>query len=94
MRITGFVWLERYVEKLAWKHDVTPEEVEAMFFARPLYRLVEKGHVAGENMYSAMGQTEDGRYIVAFFIHKHDGRALIISARSMDDAEKKRYGRK
>jgi uncharacterized DUF497 family protein len=94
LRITGFVWLERYVEKLAWKHDVTPDEVEAMFFGRPLYRLVETGHVAGENMYSAMGQTEDGRYIIAFFIHKHDGRALIISARSMDDAEKKRYGRK
>ena len=94
MRITGFVWLERYVEKLEWKHDVTPEEVEAMFFAGPLYRLVERGHVVGENMYSAMGQTEDGRYIVAFFIHKHDGRALIISARSMDDAEKRRYGRK
>jgi hypothetical protein len=30
LRITGFVWLEQYVEKLAWKHDVTPEEVEAM----------------------------------------------------------------
>lgn len=30
----------------------------------------------------------------AFFIHKEDGRALIISARTMDNAEKKRYGRK
>jgi uncharacterized DUF497 family protein len=94
LRITGFVWLEQYVEKLAGKHDVAPEEVEAMFFARPAYRLVEKGHVHGENMYSAMGQTDDGRYIVAFFIHKQDGRALIISARTMDEAEKKRYGRK
>ena len=53
-----------------------------------------KGHLQGENMYSAMGQTEEGRYIIAFFIHKQDGRALIISARSMDEAEKKRYGRK
>ena len=94
MRITGFVWLEQYVEKLSWKHEVTPEEVEAMFLTQPTYRFVEKGHVQGENMYSAMGQTEDGRYIIAFFIHKQDGRALIISARSMDDAEKKRYGRK
>ncbi|MDP9194532.1 MAG: BrnT family toxin [Acidobacteriota bacterium] len=93
MRIAGFVWLEQYVEKLAHKHDVTPEEVEAMFFARPRYRLVEKGHVQGENMYSAMGQTEEGRYLIAFFIHKEDGRALIISARTMDEAEKKRYGR-
>ena len=94
MRITGFVWLEQYVEKLAWKHDVTPEEVETMFFGGPAYRFVEKGHLQGENMYSAMGQTGEGRYIIAFFIHKQDGRALIISARSMDEAEKKRYGRK
>lgn len=71
-----------------------PEEVEAMFFARPTYRFVETGHNPDENMYSAMGQTEEGRYIIAFFIHKKDGRALIISARSMDEAEKKRYDRK
>lgn len=94
MRITGFVWLEQYVEKLARKHDVTPEEVEAMFFAKPMYRFVEKGYIQGENMYSAMGRTEEGRYIIAFFIHKQDGRALIVSARGMDDAEKKHHGRK
>jgi hypothetical protein len=56
LRITGFIWLEQYVEKLAWKHEVLPEEVEALFESGPQYRLVEKGHVAGENMYAAMGQ--------------------------------------
>lgn len=94
MRITGFIWLERYVEKLAQKHDVAPEEVEAMFYGNPSFRFVERGHVPGENLYAAMGQAEDGRYIIAFFVHKVDGRALIISARTMDDGEKKRYGRK
>jgi uncharacterized DUF497 family protein len=94
LRITGFIWLEQFVEKLAWKHDVAPEEVEDMFFRKPTYRLVERGHVPGEHVYSAMGQTEDGRYLIAFFVHKQDGRALIISARTMDDGEKKRYGRK
>jgi uncharacterized protein len=57
-------------------------------------RFVEKGHVPGENMYAAMGQTEAGRYLIAFFIHKPDGRALILSARNMDNAEKKLYRRK
>ena len=94
MRIAGFIWLEQYVEKLAQKHDVMPEEVEEMFYGSPRYRLVEKGHVEGENLYTAMGQTEAGRYVIAFFIHKIDGRALIISARTMDNAEKKRHGRK
>jgi uncharacterized DUF497 family protein len=94
LRITGFIWLEQYIEKLAKKHDVMPEEVEEIFYENPRYRLVEKGHVEGENLYTAMGQTEAGRYVIAFFIHKQDGRALIISARTMDKAEKKRYGRK
>ena len=94
MRIAGFIWLEEIVDKLARKHDVTPEEVASMFAQRPRCRFVENGHVPGENLYSAMGQTEDGRYLVAFFIHKGNGRALIISARNMDNAEKKRYGRK
>ena len=94
MRITGFIWLEQYTEKLAQKHDVTPEEVEEMFYGSPRYRFVEKGHVESEHLYTAMGRTEAGRYVIAFFIHKIDGRALIISARTMDNAEKKRYGRK
>jgi len=48
----------------------------------------------GENMYAALGRTEEGRYLIVFFIHKLDGRALIISAREMDDSEKRLYGRK
>lgn len=94
MRIKGFIWLDHIVEKLARKHAVTPDEVESMFAQQPRYRFVENGHVPGENLYSAMGPDEDGRYLIAFFIHKEDGRALIISARNMDDAEKRRYGRK
>lgn len=94
MRIAGFIWLDQIVEKLARKHDVTPEEVESMFAERPRYRFVETGHVPSENLYSAMCRDEHGRYLIAFFIHKEDGRALIISARNMDSAEKKRYGRK
>jgi uncharacterized DUF497 family protein len=88
------VWLEQYVEKLERKHDVAPEEVEALFFAKPKYRFVETGNVERESLYSAMGRTEEGRYLIVFFIHKQDGRALIISARPMDHSEKKRYERK
>jgi len=45
-------------------------------------------------MYAAFGQTDEGRYLIVFFIYKRDGRALIISARDMDDSEKRLYGRK
>lgn len=71
-----------------------PEEVEEIFINRPHFRFVEKGHVAGENMYVALGQTDAGRYLSVFFIHKPENLALIISARDMDPAERRRYGKK
>jgi uncharacterized protein len=58
---------------------------------RPLFRFVEKGHRAGENVYAAMGQTKSGRYLIVFFIYKKDGRIVILSARDMTPAERKRY---
>ena len=39
-------------------------------------------------MYSASGQTDAGRYLIVFFIHKQDNTALILSARDMDKKEK------
>ena len=31
MKITGIVWLRYVVDKLAWKHNVTTDEVEEIF---------------------------------------------------------------
>jgi uncharacterized DUF497 family protein len=92
--IDDFIWLPDIVEKLESKHRVLPEEVEEVFFNRPHSRFVEKGHIAGEDVYVALGQTDGGRYLSVFFIHKPGNLALIISARDMDAAERKRYGRK
>jgi uncharacterized protein len=92
--IDEFFWLPDIVDKLATKHQVTPEEVEEIFFSRPRFRFHEKGRVRGEDMYTALGQTEAGRYLVVFFIVKPSHLALIISARDMTQAERKRYGRK
>ncbi len=94
MYIDDFIWLEEIVEKLATKHGVTPEEVEEVFFNRPRYRFAEKGRRGGEDVYFAAGQTENGRYLIVFFIQKPANRALILSARDMDGSERKRYERK
>ena len=93
MRIEGFLWLEDIVDKIEWKHGVSIQEVEYLVENEPHIRFVEKGHHAGENVYAALGQTESGRYLVVFFVYKMDKRALIISARDMDAAERKRYER-
>ena len=55
MYIDEFIWLPDIIEKLAVKHQVTPEEIEDVFFNRPMIRFHEKGHVQGEDTYTALG---------------------------------------
>lgn len=94
MRITGYVWLEDVVEKLYQKHRVTQTEVEEVIEGRPKFRKMKKGRFAGEDVYLAAGRTHEGRYLVVFFIWKTEGEALILSARDMDEKERKSYAKK
>ncbi|MEW6102940.1 MAG: BrnT family toxin [bacterium] len=93
MRISGIIWLQKIVEKLAKKHHITQDEVEQVFVNKPQYRFLEQGKIEGENVYSAYGRTNAGRYVTVIFIHKLGSRALVISARDMDKKERKQYGR-
>ena len=93
MFIDDFLWLPPIVEKLAVKHRVTPKEVEDVFFNTPRFRYIEAGLRVGENLYSASGRTDAGRYLIVFFIHKRDNTALIVSARDIDAKERKYYER-
>ena len=70
MQIDGILWLSQFVEKLASKHSVTTMEVEEIFANRPRFRFVAKGNRSGEDVYSAMGQTDAGRYLIVFFLLK------------------------
>ena len=94
MKIEGFIWYDDITEKLERKHDVHQYEVREIFVNRPQFRFVEKGHRSGENVYSASGQTVAGRYLIIFFIYKKDKHALILSARDMTNAERKKYKEK
>lgn len=93
MKITGIIWLQKIVDKIESKHDITKDEVEQVFSSNPQYRFLEKGKIEGENVYSAYGQTESGRYVTIIFIRKFGNRALIISARDMNKKERKQYGK-
>jgi uncharacterized DUF497 family protein len=55
---------------------------------------MHRGHFCGEDVYRAFGQTEAGRYPTVFFIHNRMNKALILSARDMDEKERKSYARK
>jgi len=93
MNIDDFIWLPIIVDKLESKHGVLPDEVEELFFNRPRFRFVETGIRTGEDVYSASGRTNGGRYLIVFFIRKENNSALIISARNMDGKERRQYGR-
>ena len=66
--IDDIIWLERIVEKLAWKYNVLPSEVEEIFSGNCRIFKKEKGIVDGEKLYNALGKTEHGRYLSVFFI--------------------------
>ncbi len=96
-QIENIIWLPHIVDKLAWKHHVEPTEVEKVLFhkfRKPLYRKVQKGHIPGENLYAALGQTEAGRFLIVFFVYKITHETLLISARDMSKQEKRQYERR
>ena len=67
MKIRSLIWIEEIVEKIIEKHNVYPNEVKETFSNKPFFRFVEKGHIKGENVYSAMGQSDNRRYLIIFF---------------------------
>ena len=89
---------EEIADKLAVKHWVEVEEAEEVLWSSPRFR--ERGKRRGEDLHSAFGQTETGRYLTVLFIYKPAAQdqplsqALIISARDMMDTEHKQYERK
>lgn len=92
MRIRDVIWLEQFVDKLIVKHGVYPDEAEDVLFGRSRMRRVARGQVSGEDVYEALGQTVDGRHLIVVFVRKRSGEALVISARDMNDTERRRYG--
>ncbi len=88
MKINGFIWYEKIIDKLEHKHNVQQREVREIFANNPIFRYVEKGLQPDENVYSALGRTDAGRYMIIFFIYKTNRNALIVSARNMTGAER------
>ena len=94
MKIEGVIWYRDVVDKLIWKHNVLHEEVEQVFRNRPKFKMIEKGRAKNENLYSALGRTNAGRYLIVLFIYKVTKEALIVTARDMDSKERKNYAKK
>ena len=93
MQLNEVIWKDYFVDKIEVKHGVLTDEVEEALFNKPHIRRAQKGHVKGEDLYAAYGQTNAGRYLIVFFIRKEKTSALPISARDMTASEEKYYAR-
>lgn len=88
-------WVEVLDEdKLERKHKVRAHETEEVLLGKPRVYFVERGDVEGEDLYLGLGRTDEGRYLIIFFIYKENHVALVVSARDMDSKERKRYAKK
>ncbi len=94
MRIEGILWYPEIVEKIVSKHHVEPEEAEQALRNDARFRFVEKGDRPGEDVYMALGRSHGGRYLAVLFIHKRNGKALVLSARDMAGKERRIHDRK
>lgn len=81
-------------DKLERKHNVQSYEVYEVMNGKPRIRYGKRGTRKGEDVYAAFGRTAEGRYLAVVFIYKRTRTALVLSARDMNDRERKQYGRK
>jgi len=91
VKIKSIIWRPEVIEKIESVHGVTVDEVEEIFRPGTIYRRGPRGKRQRENVYKAYGQTDARRYLFVVFIYKLDRRALILSARDMNENERDLY---
>ena len=87
MRIDDLEWTLDRLEHVA-RHFISSEEVEEVFASPPVFKRGRGG------VYEAWGQTESGRYLLVIFRYLGHNRAWPITARDMDENEKRLFRRK
>jgi uncharacterized DUF497 family protein len=92
VRISEIVWPEADLAHIA-RHGVTPEEVEEVLAAGPIWRRGRTHLETGRKSLYALGQTEAGRYLFIVFSPLGRGRARCVTAMEMDEKARRYYKR-
>ncbi len=87
MKIESFEWDENNEEHIA-RHGITPEEVEEVFFGKPLIYKSKYGR------YMALGETIDGFFLSVIFEYLGKKEIRIVTARAMSNREQRLYRQK
>lgn len=90
-KVTGFEWDSGNLFKSKTKHDVSRQEVEEVFFNRPLMLASDLKHSQREPPHCyCLGQTDAGRRLFVVFTVR-DTKIRVISARPMHRKERAIY---
>lgn len=89
----SFDWDQGNINKNWDKHRVQHLECEEIFFNEPIVTKVEKRGVSQEERVSALGVTNEGRFLFVVFTVR-TGRIRVVSARDMNRKERKIYHEK
>ena len=85
--------IDPYVaDKIRSKHHVSEQEVYEIFENDEETVWIRRSHKVG-GRYVAYGQTLGGRYLFVPFELDEENTAHIVSAREMDEAERRLYRR-
>jgi len=82
--IRRLIWDDWNVEHI-WRHHVEYWEVEELVRNEPLFTRAGRGRVR------TIGQTDAGRYLVAFLDLEREGDYYVVTARDATDSERRRY---
>jgi uncharacterized DUF497 family protein len=84
--ISGFDWDSANILHVG-RHQFTPEEVEEVFAGDYRVRRTR------QKLYIALGETLDGRLAFVVFRRLSRGWIRVITAREMDDSERRLFRR-
>lgn len=84
MYISDFEWDAANVRHI-WRHGVDTLEAQEVFINGPVYQKTNSGK------YVAFGSTNEGRYLFVVFYLKRKGIVRVVTARDMQDREKRRF---
>lgn len=93
MRIVQIEWTEEDVTHIA-RHDVTPDEVEEVLAAGPVWRRGRTHPETRRKSLYALGKTEAGRYLFIVLSPRGRGRARCVTAMEMDEKARRYYDRR
>jgi len=85
--ISGFDWDDQNVFHIE-RHQFSPEEVEEVFDGAYKVRRARQG------LYIALGETLDGRLAFVVFRRLSKGVIRVVTARDMENNERRLYRRK